>query len=134
MAEGDRIDLRRIGLDSSLLGNQSFTWIGGADFGEVVGELRFASGVLEGDLDGDGGADFQVTLTGIATLTAANIWLWDKALHDLVCRLNICPGGAEGVGANARSPLAWANGHDLLFGSVLMDVGTAFGSWRTRVV
>jgi Ca2+-binding RTX toxin-like protein len=75
VAEGDRIDLRRIDPDSSLLGNQSFTWIGGADFGEVVGELRFASGVLEGDLDGDGGADFQVTLTGIATLTAANIWL-----------------------------------------------------------
>jgi Ca2+-binding RTX toxin-like protein len=75
VAEGDRIDLRRIDPDSSLLGNQSFTWIGGADFGEVVGELRFASWVLEGDLDGDGGADFQVTLTGIATLTAANIWL-----------------------------------------------------------
>jgi autotransporter-associated beta strand protein len=75
LAEGDRIDLRPIDADVLLADNQGFTWIGEMSFGAVAGELRFADTILEGDLDGDGTADFQISLNGVASLTDANIWL-----------------------------------------------------------
>ncbi len=74
-AEGDRIDLRRIDTNAGLSGDQGFAWIGDADFGHVAGQLRFAGGVLSGDMDGNGMADFQIGLTGLASLSAASIWL-----------------------------------------------------------
>ena len=55
--------------------DQAFTWIGGASFGNVAGELRFADEVLAGDVDGDGEADFQINFTGLAVLTSGNVWL-----------------------------------------------------------
>lgn len=57
----DAIDLRPFGFDS---------FIGGAEFSETAGELRFADGVLAGDLDGDGVADFAVTVQGSAVAAA----------------------------------------------------------------
>ncbi|MBS7789504.1 hypothetical protein KTR66_05835, partial [Roseococcus sp. SDR] len=75
VAEGDTIDLRPIDANGSLAGDQAFTWIGGAGFSGAAGQLRFASGVLSGDVNGDSVADFQLSLTGVASLTAANIWL-----------------------------------------------------------
>jgi Ca2+-binding RTX toxin-like protein len=75
VAEGDRIDLRPIDTNAGLAGDQGFTWIGDAGFGGVAGQLRFAIEMLEGDLDGNGVADFQITLSGVAPLSAANIWL-----------------------------------------------------------
>jgi Ca2+-binding RTX toxin-like protein len=75
MAKGDRIDLRPIDADLLMPGNQAVTWIGGNSFGGVAGQLRFASEVLEGDLDGDGAADFQIALTGVDSLTVTSIWL-----------------------------------------------------------
>ena len=75
VAQGDRIDLRAIDANASLLGDQGFGWIGGASFGNVAGQLRFAGGMLEGDVDGNGVADLQITLSGVASLSAANIWL-----------------------------------------------------------
>jgi Ca2+-binding RTX toxin-like protein len=75
VAEGDRIDLRPIDTNAGLTGDQGFTWIGNAGFGGVAGQLRFASEMLEGDLDGNGLADFQIALSGVAVLTTANIWL-----------------------------------------------------------
>ncbi|MEI6160190.1 MAG: calcium-binding protein, partial [Roseococcus sp.] len=74
-AEGDRIDLRGIDAREMLAGNQTFVWIGNAGFGGVAGQLRFAGGILEGDVDGDGTADFEIGLIGVVSLTAANIWL-----------------------------------------------------------
>ncbi|MEI6161163.1 MAG: FG-GAP-like repeat-containing protein, partial [Roseococcus sp.] len=75
VADGDRIDLRAIDANAALLGDQGFGWIGGASFGNVAGQLRFAGGMLEGDVDGNGMADFQIMLSGLASLSAANIWL-----------------------------------------------------------
>ena len=75
VADGDRLDLRPIDANQVSAGDQAFAWIGGAGFGGVAGELRFAGGILEGDVDGDGTADFQIGLNGVASLPAASIWL-----------------------------------------------------------
>ena len=75
VAEGDRVDLRRTDANPTLAGDQAFSWIGDSDFGAVAGQLRFARGILEGDVDGDGGADFQISMLGVGSLTSASIWL-----------------------------------------------------------
>jgi hypothetical protein len=52
------------------------TLVGAAAFAVgTPGQLRFAGGLLEGDVDGNGVADFQIHLTCVAALSAANIWL-----------------------------------------------------------
>lgn len=78
-AQGDRIDLRKLdavagGLDSD------FVFVGGGAFSGVAGELRFEqiSGALtyvEGDIDGDGAADFTIRLETLVTLTEADFLL-----------------------------------------------------------
>ena len=73
--QGDRIDLRPIDTNPELTGDQGFAWIGSAVFGGVAGQLRFTGGVLEGDVDGNLTADFQIALSSVTSLTAANIWL-----------------------------------------------------------
>jgi Ca2+-binding RTX toxin-like protein len=75
VADGDRINLRPIDANVLNSGNQGFTWIGSASFGTLAGQLRFADGILAGDVNGDGTADFQISVTGVASLTAASIWL-----------------------------------------------------------
>ena len=45
------------------------------DFHSIAGELRFADGVLEGDVDGDGNADFQIELTAVTALGLADLVL-----------------------------------------------------------
>jgi Ca2+-binding RTX toxin-like protein len=74
-AEGDRVDLRHMDTNPGLAGDQAFAWIGDAAFSNVAGQLRFSGGVLAGDMDGNGIADFAITMTGVASLTSAGIWL-----------------------------------------------------------
>ncbi len=74
-AQGDRIDLRPIDANESLLDDQGFTWIGAADFSGAAGQLRFANELLQGDLNGDAIADFQVQLIGVTSLAATSLWL-----------------------------------------------------------
>jgi serralysin len=69
----DSIDLRRIDADSSTAQDDAFLWIGSAAFGGEAGELRYAQGLLEADLDGDGAADFAVFFSGEPPLTDADI-------------------------------------------------------------
>ncbi|HYW17670.1 MAG TPA: calcium-binding protein [Allosphingosinicella sp.] len=75
----DRIDLSAIDADTILAGGQAFAFIGGAAFGGVAGQLRFAfDGAdtwIEGDTDGDGGADFQIVLSGNLAPVAADFIL-----------------------------------------------------------
>lgn len=71
----DRIVLSGIDADSVIDGDQAFTYIHGADFHTVAGELRFANGVLQGDVDGDGAADFEVELTAVTALGQADLIL-----------------------------------------------------------
>jgi Ca2+-binding RTX toxin-like protein len=63
----DRIDLKRIDAktnDAIFSGNQKFEWIGSSAFSASAGELRFAGGVLAGDQNGDGLADFAIRVRG----------------------------------------------------------------------
>jgi serralysin len=60
--EADRIDLSAIDANSKLAGNQAFAYVGAAAFTHTAGELRFADHLLEGDVDGNGTADFAIQI------------------------------------------------------------------------
>jgi Ca2+-binding RTX toxin-like protein len=74
-AELDLIRLDRIDADESTLEDDAFSFIGYVDFSGTVGELRAVdtSGTqrIEGDVDGDGVADFTIDIVG-ATLAEAD--------------------------------------------------------------
>jgi len=71
---GDRLYLERIDADATSAGTkEAFFWLGTGAFTNTAGELRYqavgADVVLQGDVDGDGVADLEVTLTGVTALT-----------------------------------------------------------------
>ena len=70
--QGDRIDLSTIDANAGLAGNQAFTFIGGAAFTGVAGQLRVqASGtnqLVYGDVNGDGVADFLIVVTPVGAV------------------------------------------------------------------
>lgn len=71
----DRIDLSRFDANSNRKGHQEFDYIGKDEFSGDAGELRVKNGVLSGDRDGDGSADFQIGLTGIKGLPESDLIL-----------------------------------------------------------
>ncbi len=71
----DRIDLSGIDANLGQAGNQSFSFIGSAGFTGSAGQLRFANGVVSGDVNGNGQADFQIAVNGIALLAASDFVL-----------------------------------------------------------
>jgi Ca2+-binding RTX toxin-like protein len=76
--ELDRIDLRGVDANALVAGNQAFVWIGTANFSGSAGQLRLREGAnsrLLGDVDGDRVADFEVFLSGTATIDVADIFL-----------------------------------------------------------
>jgi len=77
--DGDTIDVSAIDANSWTLEDDAFAFIGDNAFSGTAGELRFADssyyGVLEGDLNGDGAADFGLGLLGVASLTVEDIIL-----------------------------------------------------------
>jgi Ca2+-binding RTX toxin-like protein len=72
----DVIDLSAIDANSTLAGDQAFTFIGTAAFGQQAGELRYSvSGTtasLAADVDGNGVADFMLQLSSVTSLVAAD--------------------------------------------------------------
>jgi hypothetical protein len=78
-AQGDRIDLRLVDADLTLDSNQAFAFIGTEAFSGTAGELRYrhVSGntVVQGDVNGDGVADFSIRLDGLHSLNAADFML-----------------------------------------------------------
>jgi serralysin len=64
----DIIDLGLIDANTKVSGDQGFTFIGSNGFSGQAGQLRFASGVLSGDVNGDRAADVEVVLTGVSSL------------------------------------------------------------------
>jgi serralysin len=62
IAEGDRIDLSSIDARRQASGDQAFHFIGGHRFTEHAGQLRYKQGVVSGDLNGDGRADFRISV------------------------------------------------------------------------
>ena len=72
----DRIDLSTIDAAGGVVGDQAFQFIGSALFSGAKGELRIsATGAVQGDVNGDGIADFQIQLTGGIVLSAADFVL-----------------------------------------------------------
>jgi Ca2+-binding RTX toxin-like protein len=78
-AARDRIFDFVSGVDHINLSAMSLSYIGGASFSHTAGELRFFSnasnGVLTGDVDGDGIADFALFLHGVTAITAGDMIL-----------------------------------------------------------
>ena len=77
--DGDKIDVSTIDANSWTLEDDAFAFIGDNAFSGTAGEMRFADGsyysVLEGDLNGDGEADFGFGLLGVGAITAEDIIL-----------------------------------------------------------
>ncbi len=75
-AEGDEIRLSLVDADTTLDGNQRFTWVADGAFTGVAGQLRYvqANGMtyVEGDTNGDSIADIVIALNGLIDLTTAD--------------------------------------------------------------
>lgn len=73
--ERDRIDLRDIDANAGRGGNQAFSFVGERDFSGKAGELRFNDGIVAGDVNGDGRADFEIGVRGIDSLLKGDFLL-----------------------------------------------------------
>lgn len=73
----DVLDLSLLDANALVAGNQAFTFIGAAAFGGITAQLRYstANGRLQGDVNGDGIADFSLLLSNRAALTVDDIVL-----------------------------------------------------------
>ncbi|MEY5097501.1 MAG: hypothetical protein RJA36_220, partial [Pseudomonadota bacterium] len=72
-AEGDKIDLSLIDPNAALAGDQAFSWV--TAFTTAAGQVRFANGILYLNTDTDVDAEYEIALTGVMTLTAADVIL-----------------------------------------------------------
>jgi len=59
-AQHDKIDLHAIDANTNVANDQAFHFIGAKGFHAIAGELRYAGHILQGDVDGNGAADFQI--------------------------------------------------------------------------
>ena len=77
-AAGDIIDLSGIDANSTVAGNQAFTFVGSAAFGSA-GDLRFVTngtdGFVIGDVDGNGSIDLNILLLGVTAMSAGDFVL-----------------------------------------------------------
>jgi Ca2+-binding RTX toxin-like protein len=71
-AQGDKVDLSGIDAVAGAIGDQAFTFIGAAAFSHAAGELLARAGrtttLVQGDIDGDGVADFEIAMNGVLAL------------------------------------------------------------------
>ncbi|GHC46359.1 M10 family metallopeptidase C-terminal domain-containing protein [Neogemmobacter tilapiae] len=72
-AQGDKIDLAQMDAKAGVSGNQAFAFIGTAAFNGTKGQLRFETNatnqmLVQGDIDGDGNADFQFLVDGVSAM------------------------------------------------------------------
>lgn len=77
--QGDRLNLKAIDADATKSGNQTFIFIGTDEFSGTAGELRFEKNGtatdVQGDVDGDGTADFLIHLEKNGDLSASFVLL-----------------------------------------------------------
>jgi serralysin len=78
-AQGDKVDLRKIDANTAVDGNQSFVFISADAFSNAARQLRFTlsggDAVVQGDVNGDGTADFQILLSGAGAVIASDFLL-----------------------------------------------------------
>jgi len=78
-AESDKIDLSAIDANTVTAGDQAFTFIDNQPFHHVSGELHYVSNpngiVIEGDVNGDGVADFAVNVNGVTSVASGDFVL-----------------------------------------------------------
>jgi Ca2+-binding RTX toxin-like protein len=74
----DHIDLAGIDANSKRANNQDFKFIGAKAFSEKAGQLHYLKKagyvLVEGDINGDGRADFQIKVQGVAKLLAEDFF------------------------------------------------------------
>ena len=75
----DRIDFTAIDANTNMAGNQAFSMIGTSALSKVAGQLHYktvgADTLLQGDVNGDGIADFELQLTGVHSFAPADVML-----------------------------------------------------------
>ena len=72
----DRIDVATIDANgNSMDGNQAFTFIGSGAFAGSAGQLRFVNGILQGDINGDKIADFDISIVGQTAMSSTDLIL-----------------------------------------------------------
>lgn len=71
----DRIDLSSIDARPGTSGDQAFSFIGGAQFSGIAGQLRYANGVVYLDLNGDRHHDYAFEIQNAAALSASSFIL-----------------------------------------------------------
>ena len=78
-ADGDRIDVSAIDAQTTLAGNQTFSFIGTAAFSNTAGELRYTiqngQTFIHADLNGDSEIDFSVKLATAVSLVGSDFIL-----------------------------------------------------------
>jgi len=77
--DGDKVRLHSIDANTNTTTNDVFKFIGVEGFHKVAGELRYSlengNAIVQGDVNGDGVADFSVKLVGVGTLSASDFVL-----------------------------------------------------------
>ncbi|MGL6211544.1 MAG: calcium-binding protein, partial [Paracoccaceae bacterium] len=73
----DLIDLSLIDANTVLAANQAFAFIGATAFSSVAGQLRYSAvdGLLQGDTNGNGTADFAIEIGNRPVLTVLDLLL-----------------------------------------------------------
>jgi serralysin len=71
----DKIDLRAIDANIQVGGDQAFSFVGSKAFTGKAGELNFVGGIVSGDTNGDGIADFQIEVLKVSHLAATDFLL-----------------------------------------------------------
>jgi Ca2+-binding RTX toxin-like protein len=73
-AQGDKIKLWPIDADTTIAGDQAFSFIGTALYSGVAGQLRYSfygyMSTIAGDVDGDGTSDFHIRLGPIGLVAS----------------------------------------------------------------
>ncbi len=126
----DLLDLSAMDANTTILGSQAFRFLGTAALDGSTGTLRYAYDAgrnvttLEGDIDGDGTADFAIDLSGNITLSES-----DFAAGSLVEPVNLTGDGSANTleGGLVDDTLSGLGGNDTLrgfAGNDLLDGGT----------